>query len=322
MKTTSDDLSTTSSLSSSSQSLSSVRKKTCSHRTYSPPQLLSSLSNDFKIVESKQSYQIRPHSALALINQSHYSSPPHPPPPTLPSSSSSSICCSQLTNQANQSNSYGLTKTISYVWKNTNKNVHDEGDDHYPCYSIEQIPPLIKHEQRSIPMLSRTITLERSQIDYWQNYESSPDCMITASCQNLTGSASHLFFSSSSIEQTQTHTDSQGHIISVTTMKRHQPSLLNKSINIRWGVKEDGKLFRYPKAKWHSDHQLHKQHCLKRKYRTEYVINDNNNDKDRSSSSERNHRSAPLIIHHENKINAHQGMTITLLNTISNIEIE
>jgi hypothetical protein len=174
-------------------------------------------------------------------------------------------------------NSFGLNKTITNVWKSTNSN---EENDYYPRYSTEYTQPIKTTNKHSIPILSRNIILQRGQTDYWQNCETFHDSMITSSCEHSTGSASHLLSSSNDIKQ---YTNSNGHIISITTTKRHQPSLLNKTKNIQWNIKGDGKQLRYSKIKSHSDDQLLSQR--------KYFI-------DTGSSSETNHLSVPVIIHH------------------------
>ncbi|CAF4961851.1 unnamed protein product, partial [Rotaria socialis] len=96
----------------------------------------------------------------------------------------------------------------------------------YPQYSVEQIPPTNDYRKHPAPVSSRNITLQRGQLDYWQNLESLPDSIITSSCQNLTGSASNLLLSSPLIQQATNSQDSHGNIISITTTKRSQSSLL------------------------------------------------------------------------------------------------
>ncbi|CAF0928389.1 unnamed protein product [Rotaria sordida] len=298
--------STSSSLSSSSQSLSPLRKKSHSlrHRRSSNSQILSSLSslNTSEKLQSKQYFQIHPHSTVVSTDQSNHLS--SQTPSLLSSSSSSSIYLIQV---ANQTNSFGLTKTIPYVWKNTN--IENEENKFYPNFSIEQIPPIINNNnnnnnnnnKRSIPISSRNIILQRGQIDYWQNFQTSSDSILTSSCQNLTGSASHLLCSSSLIQQTKTNKNSHGNIISITTTKRYQPSLLNKTKYIQWNIEGNGKQLRYSKIKWHSDQQLHKHNRLKKKSQKKSIIN--NHTDTGGSSSEQNNQSAPLILYHENNTN-------------------
>ncbi|CAF3564176.1 unnamed protein product [Rotaria sp. Silwood1] len=313
-KSTSNDLLTSSSLSSSSsssQSISPLRKKShSSHRRLSKSQNRSSSSSSH-ISEKLQSSQNCQHSILTSTDPTNYLSPKS-------SSSSSSIYLIQLTNTNNQINSFGLTKTIPYVWKNTNININDEENNIYPKYSIEQIPPIIHNKKRSIPILSRNIILQRGQIDYWQNFDISPDSILTSSCQNLTGSASHLLFSSSSsssIQQTKNSNHSQGNIISITTTKRYQPSLLNKTKYIKWNIEGNGKQLQYSKTKWHSDHQLHKHNRLKKNTYPKKSLSDNHTDT--GSSSEQNNRSTPLIFHSDNNNSNHLNKTHEVLEKSS-----
>jgi len=91
--------------------------------------------------------------------------------------------------------------------------------------------------------------------------------------------------------------NSNGHIISITTTKRSQPSLLNKTKNIQWNIEGNGKRLRYSMVKSHSDNQLHKHKRLTRKYVTDSST-------DSGSSSEQKNRSAPPILQHEKDTNA------------------
>ena len=97
--------------------------------------------------------------------------------------------------------------------------------------------------------------MQRGQIDYWENCEVSADTVITSSCENSTGSASHLLSSPLNQKLLKPRRKSQGHIISITTTKRHRPSLLNKSKTTQWNVERDGKELRYYRIKWQSDDQ-------------------------------------------------------------------
>lgn len=126
----------------------------------------------------------------------------------------------------------------------------EENDFFYSRYSIQYIQPIKNSHKRSIPILSRNITLQRGQIDYWQNCEILSDTILTSSCENSTGSACNLL----SLPSTK---NSCGHIISITTTKRSQPSLLNKSRNIQWNIEGDGNQIRYSKIQLHSDEELH-----------------------------------------------------------------
>jgi hypothetical protein len=191
------------------------------------------------------------------------------------------------------------------IWKSTNSNDDDDENEIYTRCSIECVQPRRKLNKRSIPILSRNIILERGQTDYWQNCETLTDSIITSSCENSTGSASHLFTSS----QIKTPMNSNGHIISITTTKRQQPSLLNKSKNIQWNIEGDGKQLRYSTIKSHSDDQLHKYN----KYQTKHV-KDNNTDNE--SSSEQINRLVPAILHHTNDASneIHEGIIFLFSN--------
>jgi hypothetical protein len=275
---TSNDLSSSSS--SSSLSIVPLRKKSLSHRATSPTQVVSSLSDDSlsEQLQSKQSHRSRSRSTYIPTN---YSSPP------------SSVYLRQL---SNKTNSFGLTKTITSVWKNTKPKSDEEENYFYSRCSIERVQPIINNDNRSIPILSRNIILQRGQTDYWQNYEISPDAIITSSCEDSTGSASDLLSPSTNLKQTKNHMNSNGHIISITTTKRHQPSLLNKSKNIQWNIEGDGKQLRYSRIQWHSDDQFDKRKHSGKKSRTKHLADSNT---DTGSSSEQKNQSVPIILHHE-----------------------
>ncbi|CAM4771306.1 unnamed protein product [Rotaria magnacalcarata] len=288
-KSTSNDLSSSSSLSSSSQSLVQIRKKSHSstHRQSPTSQvfLSSASSNNLEKNTPKQHSQSRSRSTVASNDQSNLI------PSPISSESSSSIYLIQVTNQTEPKNSFGLTKTVPYVWKNTNKTSNNEEENFYPQYSVEQIPPSSDYRKRPAPVSSRNITLQRGQLDYWQNLEPLPDSIITSSCQNLTGSASNLLLSSPLIQQTTNSQDSHGNIISITTTKRSQSSLLNQ---------KNGVKLRYSKTKWYSDNQLYKNQQLRNINQKEYKTD---NYTDSGSSSEQKDRSAPLICDQQNTTN-------------------
>jgi hypothetical protein len=257
-KSTSNNLSSISLSSSSSSSLSlsivPLRKKTRSYRIKSSSQIVSSLSDDSlsEKFESKQSRQSRSRSAIIS---------PEP----------SSAYLVRLTDQTNPIISNNLTKTITDVWKNTSSKDDDndaENDFFYSRYSIQYIQPIKNPNKRSVPILSRNVILQRGQIDYWQNCEILSDTILTSSCENSTGSASHLI-SSSPIK---TPTSSNGHIISITTTKRRQPSLLNKSRNIQWNIEGDGKQLRYSKIQLDSNDQLYKNKKMKSQHSTDIEL--------------------------------------------------
>lgn len=288
-KKKSDDLSSSSSLS-SSHSLVSLDKNSHSNCLPSPSQVLTSSTNDFEKTKPKQNKQTRSRSALLSSNNRSDGLSP------LQLSSSSSVYLIQVKNDTLQSNSFGLTKTVPYVWKNTTKTPENSENDPDTRFSVEQIPPTNNREKRTKPMSSRNVILERGQIDYWQNFESSPDSVITSSCHNSIGSASNLVGSSTFIIETKNDKDTQGNIISITTTKRNQPSLLNKTHHVQWNIEDNGKKHRCSKIKWHSDEELEKQNRLRSK-----------NNTDVGSC-----RSAPLILHYDNNTNVsnetHKGI--------------
>ncbi|CAF3459631.1 unnamed protein product [Rotaria socialis] len=297
-KSTSNDLSSSSSLSSSSQSLVQIRKKFHSSTQRQSPTaqvLLSSASpNSLEKNSSKQHSHPRTRSTVASNDQSNLMSSP------ISSQSSSSIYLIQVTNQTEPKNSFGLTKTVPYVWKNTNKTIHNEEKNFYPQYSVEQIPPTNDYRKHPAPVSSRNITLQRGQLDYWQNLESLPDSIITSSCQNLTGSASNLLLSSPLIQQATNSQDSHGNIISITTTKRSQSSLLNQNNNLEWNIQKNGVKLHYSKIKWYSDNQLYKNRRLRNINKKEYKTD---NYTDSGSSGEQKDRSAPLIYDQQNITN-------------------
>ena len=150
-------------------------------------------------------------------------------------SNSNSVYLIEVPNE----NSFGLTKSQVYLWKNTNSN-----DENETNYSIEQIQPNSNCSKRSMTISSRHVILQRGQIDYWQNCDLSADAIITSSCQKSTGSASHLL-----PQTTDNNFDrTTGHIISITTTKRQQPSLLNQAKHIHWNIEHDGKQTRYSRT--------------------------------------------------------------------------
>lgn len=137
----------------------------------------------------------------------------------------------------------GLTKTDTSTWAN-------ELDDNelYPRYSIEEIPSNFNQSPRSSVISSRLITLQRGQMDYWDNCSVSSEGILTSSCENSTGSASHLLASSLDLPSLETpRNTTHGRVISITTTKRQRPSLLNESQNSQWNIKENGQQSRYSK---------------------------------------------------------------------------
>lgn len=313
-KSTSNDLSASSSLSSSSQSLVQLRRKSQpsnTQRSTTSQVPLSSplLSNGSEIISSRTNPQFRPLSEFIPTDQSHITS-------SLSSSkSSSSIYLIQLTNQDEQTNSFGLTKTIPFVWKNSNTNLDNDEAKNYPDCSIEQIPPIFTNLKTS--KKSRSIVLQRGQVDSWQNVECSPDSIITSSCQDSIGSASDLLLSSSLIQQqSKTPQDSLGNIISITTtVKPLQSSLLNKTKPVQ---QRDGKQFRYSKSKSRSDNQLNKYNRSRKKYQKGYKTDSYT---DSGSSSEPNNELSVSFGQEEednqsNSDKTHEGILLTLKENI------
>ncbi|CAF1627908.1 unnamed protein product, partial [Adineta ricciae] len=274
-----------SSSSSSSTSGVPLRKKSRSYRVSSPTQVLSSLSDD-SLSEPKQNRPLRTQSTYVSTNdQTNHSTPPAP-----------SLYLIQLTKKKHPTNSFGLTKTITCVWKNTSTGNDDDDRVTYPRYSIEQVQPIIDEKRPSIPISSRNIVLQCGQIDCWQNFDPLSESILTSSCLNSTGSAFQIISLPSDSQQNRTPTNSQGHIISITTTKRCQPSLLSDTKNIQWTVEGDGNHRRYSIVKSHSDDRLHKYQQLLRRYRTQYGSDSNT---DSGSSSDEKNLSAPPVLHQE-----------------------
>ena len=154
-----------------------------------------------------------------------------------------------------------------------------------------------------MPAASRHITLQRGKIDYWQNMQPSADSMLTSSCQNHIGSASNLLslsFDPQSPDM-QAPLDPNGQIISITTSKHRQPSVLNQSQNIQWNIDGDGKQLRYSSLKWHSVDQLSKVNRPTSKQRTkrkDETLQQHVSDSatDTGSSSEPHNLSAPPVL--------------------------
>ena len=206
-RATSNDLSSGSSSSSSSSSSHSIvplRRKSQSNRPSS--QRSSSLSDD-SLSEKPPS---RPSRSRSTFTQ-HPSMPP--------------------------TDTFGLTKTDTSTWENE----LDE-NELYPRYSIEGIPSDLINSQRSSAISPRLITLQRGQMDYWENCSAPSERIISSSCDHSIGSASRLV--SSSYE---TPGNIHGQIISISTTKRQQPSLLNQSKNTQWNIEGTGQQIRYSK---------------------------------------------------------------------------
>jgi hypothetical protein len=280
------------------------RNKSRAYRLASPSQStkLPTLSDDSLSEKGVQSFRKRrPHSAFLSHETSQRPTRFESTPP-----SASSVYLIELTNNNRPMNSFGLTKTITYVWKNTQQNKRDEDRNTYPKYSVEQVPPIIDQNKRTIPVLSRHITLQRGKTDCWQNFQTSPDSILTSSCHKHTGSASNLL--SPTLEnkpnEIRHRTHSNGHVISVTTTKRHQPSLLNQSRNTEWNIEGDGKQIRYSNLKWYSADHLKKDNNpmakqrIKRKHQPRYI---SDSATDTGSSSEQHNRSAPPILQRQSR---------------------
>lgn len=323
-----DDLSsTTSSSSSSSSSFSNKcsssmqpRNKSRAYKLASPSQThkLPSLSDDSLSEKGIQSFRKRrPQSAFMSHETPQHSS--RFESTTLPPSTSS-VYLIELTNKTRQKNAYGLTKTITYVWKNNQYNRKDEDSNAYPRYSVEQVPPITNQNKRSIPISSRHITLQRGKTDCWQNLQTSPDSLLTSSCHNYTGSASNLL--SPTLDNKPNgikhRTHSNGKVISISTTKRQQPSVLNQTQNTEWNIEGDGRQVRYSNLKWYSaeqlkkdNHSITKQRIKRKNHHQQRCISDSATDT--GSSSEQHNRSAPPIL--ERKISSthvpnetHEGM--------------
>lgn len=320
-----NDLSSTTSSSSSlfSNSCSSSiesKKKTRSYKLASPvqPQQAPSISDDSLSEKSENILKKRrPHSSYVSYEAAQYSSPNESlTPPLVPPS----IYLIELKNNNRSANLFGLTKTVTYVWKSHYPKSEEKDFNSYPKYTVEQVPPIIEHNRNPIPVSSRNITLQRGKIDYWQNMRTSPDSMLTSSCQNHTGSASNLLSPSLDKQKNdiQRTPSSKGHVISITTTKRRQPSLLNQTQNSQWNIEGDGKQLRYSNIKWYSVDHLQKdnryvtKHRTKRKQLQEEQLHTSDSATDTGSSSEQNTRSAPPIIQRTTDINVinehHQGM--------------
>jgi len=147
--------------------------------------------------------------------------------------------------------------------------------------------------------------------------KTSPDSILTSSCQKHTGSASNLVSPSLETKQNELkhRRHSNGHVISITTTKRRQPSLLNQSQNTQWNIEGDGKQLRYSNLKWYSVDHLQKDNHLitkqriKRKQQQQQLLDSTT---DTGSSSDQHNRSAPPILQRTNNLHLtneiHQGM--------------
>jgi hypothetical protein len=310
--------SSSSSLSNNCSSSNQLRKKSRPYRLASPSQSnqILPLSDDSLSDKSERfSKKRRPRSAFIsyepTLRSSRFESTPPPQPPQPPPS----VYLIELTNNNRPTNSFGLTKTLTYVWKSRQKKKGEEDLNNYPIYSVEQVPPIIKQDKRIIPVSSRNIILQRGQIDSWQNMKTSPDTILTSSCHKNTGSASNLL--SPTLDHRQNglkyRPKSNGNVISITTTKRRQPSLLNQSQNTQWNIEGDGKQLRYSNLKWYSVDHLQKDNRLITKQRIKRKQQQTlDSTTDTGSSSEQHNRSAPPILQHKSNLHLtneiHEGM--------------
>ncbi|CAF0760463.1 unnamed protein product [Adineta ricciae] len=279
------------------------RNKSRPYRLASPTQSnkLTPLSDDSLSEKTSQSHRKRrPRSAFTS-----YESPPRSPRVDSTPSATPSVYLIEVKNSNRPTNSYGLTKTITYVWRNNHHHHQQhrkEGDvNTYPKYSVEQVPPILDDSKRTVPVQSRHVTLQRGKTDCWQNNQITTSSILTSTCQNQTGSASNLLSPILHTKQNEPkhRTKSYGHIISITTTKRQQPSLLNERQNTEWNVEGDGKHIRYSNLKWHSADQLQKPERLMIKPRTKRRYQTSDSATDTGSHSDQHNRSAPPILQHE-----------------------
>ncbi|CAF3358390.1 unnamed protein product [Rotaria sp. Silwood1] len=318
ISSSSSSSSTTSSYSNNCSSSTELKKKSRPYRLASPSRIATtaapqypSLSDDSLSEKSEQLFQ---NQYLNSIYEPKKDSSSHLE--TLSGSSaikSPSVYLIELKNSNRPINSFGLTKTITYVWKSSYSKKFDNDLNHYPKYSVEQVPPIIDHNKRLIPISSRHIMLQRSKIDYWQNMETTTDSILASSCQNHIGSATNLLIptlDNQTNDITQT-TNSNGHIISITTTQHRQPSLLNQCQNTQWNIEGDGKQLRYSNLKWYSADQLQKDNRLITKQRTQQQQQQqqtSDSTTDTGSSSEQHNRSAPPILQRTTNTHLHEGM--------------
>lgn len=315
-----DDLSTSSTSSSSSSSSSTPSSKNNTRRSTSRPYRLASpneqnskpispISDDSLSDrhEHSSSYRRRPRSAFSNYDEKSYQtnslqSPTSPP-------SGPAVYLIELSSDHPSKNPYGLKKTVTYVWKNsdTKKNVYDL--NHYPRYSIEQVSPVMNEDRRTIPIASRHVTLQRGQIDYWQNFQPTPDSILTSSCQNHIGSASNLLAPTLESKSTALRnlSNQNGQIISITSTKRRQPSLLNQSQDTQWNIEADGKQLRYSNLKWYSVDQLQKDPRRMIKPRTKRREIKIESTTDTGSSSDQYYQSAPPVLQRESLVTVDKG---------------
>lgn len=291
-----------------------TKKTSRPYRLASPVQTkpLAALSDDSLSEASERlTKKPRPHSTFVNYESAtrlpRFETTPPPIPPRPPS-----VYLIEVTNDRHHhhpENSFGLSKTVTYVWKNSPKRKGEVDLNKYPQYSVEQVPPMNDKHQRSIPISSRHIVLQRGKTDYWQNTKTSPDSLLTSSCQKHTGSASNLLsppLETSPANSLKHRLNPNGHVISVSTTKRRQPSLLNQSQNTEWNVEGDGKQMRYSNLQWFSAEQLQKDTRPAVKPRTKRKLEQSiasDSATDTGSSTEQHHQSAPAVL--QEKIDRH-----------------
>ncbi|UJR26375.1 hypothetical protein I4U23_007708 [Adineta vaga] len=302
------------------------RNKSRPYKLASPTQSnkLTPLSDDSLSERTSQSYRKRrPRSAFTS-----YESPQRSSRVDSTSSAAPSVYLIEVKNTNRPKNSYGLTKTVTYVWRNNHLQTKKDDDvNNYPKYSVEQVPPIFSENKRSIPVTSRHVTLQRGKTDCWQNNQPTSNSILTSTCQNHTGSASNILSPNFESKQNgiQHRPKSSGHVISVTTTKRDQPSLLNERQNTEWNIEGDGKHIRYSNLKWYSADQLQKPNRLIIKPRTKRRHQTSDTATDTGSSSDQHNRSAPPILlrkFNTDVINEiHEGFESPIMNKQNDLTI-
>ncbi|CAF4469947.1 unnamed protein product, partial [Didymodactylos carnosus] len=206
-------------------------------------------------------------------------------------------------------NQYGLTKTLVSVWHTPFKTYDDTNlrIPTYPQLSIETSPIISttknNHHCISIVRSPRNILLQRSRSDYWNNQAIYKSENILPSCQTHTGSASNLLQDDPSLSNSPSLSP-HGQIISVTSLKRVEPSFLNKNDYVNWNIESNGrKKLKYPtKSQWFSADNLNKNQQNKKIQRQEKNLmldkrlNENTDGNITSASDSSVQRSAPPIL--------------------------
>lgn len=281
-----------------------MRKKSRPYRLASPSQnqQIPALSDDSLSERSEQlDRKRRPRSDYI----SYESIPRSTRFDSSPTRTSQSAFLTDLQDSHHSKKPYGLTKSSVYAWKNSPKKNDERDLTKYPTYSIEKIPPSINKRRRSAPISSRHIVLQRGKLDYWDNMKTSPDNLLTTSCQNYTGSASNLLLPTLGNSH---RANPNGNIISITTTKRRQPSLLNQSQNTEWNIEGDGKQVRYQNLKWYSVEQLPNENrsTIKPRIKRRSVQQASDSATDTASSSEQHHQSSPPILERKSNLNSNK----------------